>query len=74
MNKEKIKEEAKQIMDDFMKALDKVKEMPDSFGTERTQNTREVSESEYGDEFKKKVLKNAPENSDDCILAEKKRW
>ena len=74
MNSEKIKKEAKQIMDDFMKALDKVKDIPESFGAERKHAVRETSKSEYGKEFKEKILKNAPKKEDDCIGAEKKTW
>ena len=32
MNQEKIKEQAKQIMDEFMEALDSVKDVPKDFG------------------------------------------
>lgn len=74
MNTEKIKAEAKQIMDDFMKALDKVKDIPEEFGAERKNSIREPSESLYGEEFKEKILKNAPKKDDDCIVAEKKSW
>ena len=74
MDEEKIVNEAKKIMDDFMTALDKVNASEESFGSERDLNIREASESEYGKDFKEKILKNAPNKDQDFIIAEKKTW
>ena len=73
MDEDKIVKEAKQIMDDFMTALDKLPEIQEEFGNRRNSSTREPSECKYKD-FKKKILANAPKTEDDCILAEKKKW
>ncbi len=73
MDQEKIRKEAKQIMDDFMSALDKVEEVKEEFGNKRDSSMREPKECKYKD-FKTKILANAPKKEDDCILAEKKKW
>ncbi len=73
VNEEKIKKEAKQIMDDFIKALDKIKEIPGEFGAEREQSTRKPEKKEETD-FRKRMLKNAPRKDDDFVLMEKKSW
>jgi hypothetical protein len=74
MDEEKIRKEAKQIMDDFMSALDKVEEVKEEFGTKRAVSKRKPSKSRYGVEFKERMLKNAPKVEDSCIVAEKKKW
>ena len=73
-DQEKIKQEAKKIMDDFMKALDRVPEIKEEFGTFRKETTRKPTKSKYGKEFADRMLKNAPKVEDNCIVAEKKKW
>lgn len=73
INKEKIQKEAKQIMDDFIKALSRIEEEPKAFGAEREQSTRKPGKKQ-GNDFKKRVLKNAPRKNDDYFLMEKKSW
>lgn len=60
-------------MDDFIKALDKIKEMPEEFGAEREQSSRKP-EKKQEEGFKKRMLKNAPIKNDDFVLMEKKSW
>jgi len=75
MNQEKIKEQAKQIMDEFIDALEGVKDMPKDFGIERAPSMRKVKDKPSCDpEFKKRLLANAPKTKNDCIQAEKKHW
>lgn len=74
MNPENIKKEAKQIMDDFMKALEEVGEVEEEYGIRRENNVRKPSECKYGEDFKKRMLANAPSKEDGCIVAEKKKW
>ncbi len=74
MDEEKIKNQAKKIMDEFISALDKVPKIKEDFGVERKQFTRKAEKCDYGPEFKKRMLKNAPKVKDDQIQMEKKSW
>lgn len=72
MNKDKIAQQAKKIMDDFMSALDKVHNDVD-FQVRREHNIRELQQdSDEG--FAERMLANAPQVKDNCIIAEKKKW
>ncbi|MFC1728377.1 hypothetical protein ACFLZ7_02850 [Nanoarchaeota archaeon] len=75
MDKEAIRKQAKKIMDDFVSALDKVKDIEESFGAERDEQTRDGSgKCPDSSEFRKRMIKNAPKVKDDCLLMEKKKW
>ena len=74
MSNQEIIEEAKAIMDSFMKAMDKVNVSDDNFGTHREKSKRIPSESDFDNSFKQKMLKNAPKKDQDCIIADKKSW
>ena len=74
MDEEKIKKQAKKIMDEFISALNKVPKIKEVFGQERKQFTRKPLKSEYGSGFKKRMLKNAPKVKDDQLIMEKKSW
>lgn len=74
MDKEKIKEQAKKIMDDFVKALDKVEAIKEEFGVRREVNTREKTKCGCDPEFKERFFKNAPKVEDDFLMMEKKKW
>jgi len=73
--KEKIKKEAKEIMDSFSKKLSKIdKKMKEPF-IERPNGERQEGEGIEGDkDFKKRMFSNAPEKNDDFIIAERKKW
>ncbi len=73
MKEEEIKKQAKQIMDSFVKALDKVN-IEEKFGAERKQFVREKLTKEEDQQFKEKMLKNAPKTKGHYIVAEKKSW
>jgi len=71
---EAIKEEAKRILEKFAKALENIKEIPDSF-VERDEDRREEKEGSVGDsEFHKIFFENAPATKKDSIQAEKGGW
>jgi len=74
MDEEKIKKQAKKIMDEFISALNKVPKIKEEFGVERKDFTRKAEKSEYGKDFKKRMLKNAPKVKDDQLVMEKKSW
>ena len=75
MDESKIKEQAKQILDKFAKALSKIDEKEIGIGVEREEFERKESEGEkYDKDFKKKMLRNAPQHDDDFIIAEKGEW
>ncbi|MBW3014397.1 hypothetical protein KY335_04115 [Candidatus Woesearchaeota archaeon] len=73
---DKIRKQAKEIMDEFISALDKCPEAKElSFGARRETNQRKAGKSKYEDtDFRDKVLENAPKVEDDQIVAEKKKW
>ena len=76
IDKAKIEQEAKQLLDKFAKALEKVeKENTQDFYVERDSDVRTEQEGkQYPTIFKSKILKNAPKSDDDFIIAEKGSW
>jgi hypothetical protein len=73
MKEEKIKDEAKQIMDRFMAELGEIK-LTEEFGLVREEQIREPKETMPDEDFKERMLKNAPKVRGDSIVAEKKNW
>lgn len=76
MDKEKIKKEAKQILDKFASALARVeKKAKGDFYVDREEFERsEGSGKECESDFKKNLLKNAPEADEDFVLTERGKW
>ncbi|MFW6286150.1 MAG: Asp-tRNA(Asn) amidotransferase GatCAB subunit C [Nanoarchaeota archaeon] len=72
---EDIQKEAKEIMDNFIKALKGI-ELEDEYNLERDISTRqELNNSpQANDEFKQKFLSNANKVSGDYIVANKGKW
>ena len=71
--KQKIKEEARQILDKFGKALEKVPETIKREG--KSESFRDEKDGEKGDiDFRKRFFKNAPRKNEDFIIAEKGNW
>jgi len=71
----KIKEQAKKIMDEFVSALEKAEEIKEEFGVRRKNVMRVPGKDRYkGTDFKQRMLKNAPKVENDQIIAEKKKW
>tara|TARA_Y100000310_G_scaffold230567_1_gene233010 strand:- start:882 stop:1112 length:231 start_codon:yes stop_codon:yes gene_type:complete len=68
----KIEGEARKILDDFGKALGRVKVKEESLKGEK-ENWRDEGNGEKADEeFRKMMFNNASDKSEDCIVAEKK--
>ena len=74
IDKEKIRKQAKQIMDNFIKALDKAEDIKESFGSERKDSTRAKIEKHKDPDFRKRMFMNAPKKRDDFLVMEKKNW
>lgn len=75
IDKEKIAQQAKHIMDSFMSALTAAEKVDPEFKVKREQNTRNNNATlTTNDDFPERMLKNAPAVKDHCVLAEKKKW
>jgi len=75
MDKEKIRGEARQVMDKFQKALDKAGIDEADVQIEREESVREAKDDKFDSlDFKKRMLKNAPKHDGDCIVAERGEW
>ena len=73
MDMEKIKEQAKKIMDSFAGALEKVE--VEEAKVEREQDRRQEKEGKEADfEFRNIMFENAPKTKNNCIEAEKGSW
>jgi Asp-tRNA(Asn)/Glu-tRNA(Gln) amidotransferase C subunit len=71
---EKIRKEAKQILDKFGKTLEKVKFKEKEIKTQ-VGGFREEGQGKKGDEsFRAAMFRNAPQKNEDHIVAEKKKW
>lgn len=74
MDEEKIKSQAKAIMDEFIRALELAGLSTGEGGLEREEMTREAKKTEPESEFRKRMLKNAPKKDNSHIIAERKSW
>jgi Asp-tRNA(Asn)/Glu-tRNA(Gln) amidotransferase C subunit len=76
MNKQEIEKQAKEILDKFAKALDNVGSSDDlDFSVDRDEFERDEGELKAVDEdFKKRILDNAPNSNEDFVLVEKGSW
>ncbi len=72
MDEEKIKRQAKELMDEFMKALEKLNEPEGEYGSERKQSLRDAK-SRKKEGFRERALANA-KSKDGYFLMEKKKW
>ena len=72
--REEIKKQAKGILDDFSKQIDKVKDKVGESLIERDEGEREEGEGKCEDIDRKVMFGNAPRKSDDFILGEKGGW
>jgi hypothetical protein len=74
-NKNQIQIEAKQILDNFAKSLDKIKIPKGKTQKLPLQGMREEGPGSKSDpNFRSRFFKNAPNKEGDYILAEKKKW
>ena len=75
IDKEKVAQQAKKIMDSFMAALSNADNQEPEFKVKREANIRDAkADLKTNPGFRDRMLKNAPQVKDDCILAEKKKW
>ncbi len=74
MDREKVRKAAKALMDEFMAALEGVKEEGGKVGIEREESVREAGKCEFAEGFPERMLKNAPARKDNYVVAEKKKW
>jgi hypothetical protein len=71
--REKLKEETKKLLDEFSKTLASVKSSESN--VERESFEREEKEGKDLDKtFREIMFENAPQKSEDFIIAEKKTW
>ena len=75
MDKEAIEKQAKDLLETFAKALEKVeKESKEEFYVKREISEREENSGEDCKGFKELMLANAPKKNNDFIIAEKGGW
>ncbi len=74
LDENKIKQEAREILDKFAKALEKVKEEPDFYVNRAEFEREEKSEVCKDKGFKQKLLENAGKKDNDFVIAEKGSW
>ncbi len=67
IDREKIKKQAKNIMDNFIKALDKAEGVKKEFGSERKDSMRAKIKKDKDPDFRKRMFKNAPKKRDDFL-------
>ena len=72
MDQEKIQKQAKKIMDDFIKALEK-QELSE-FSITRKKSLRDQEKYEVDKDFKDNWLKIVPKKKDRYLVAEKGHW
>lgn len=72
--KDKIKKQAKEIMDSFEKELKKVESEKIELGVKRKNQLRDETKNEQDPDFRKIFFENAPNKEGDWIKAEKGKW
>lgn len=74
--RKEIAVEAKRILDNFSKALEKVKfKEKKENEEEKSRGFREEKDGKTGNsDFRKIMFENAPQKNDKFIIAEKKKW
>lgn len=77
MDKTQIQKQAKEILDKFASALEKVEKQkfPDSYvDREEFERKEKNTKQPTTKDFKKRILENAPNSNQDFILTEKGSW
>jgi hypothetical protein len=74
MDEEKMRKEAKALMDDFMAALDTADGVKEQVGVERENTVRKAEKCELAEGFPEKMLSNVPLKKGRYVVAEKKKW
>lgn len=73
LDHEAIEEQAKKIMDSFLKELNEIQQ-EDHFGVECEKEMREPKAEEPNHNFKQAFFANAPKIRDGQLVAERKQW
>jgi hypothetical protein len=73
MDEGKIKQQAKDIIDNFASALEKI-ETTEQLVERKDDRRMENTPKQTDPDFKKIMFENAPNKKGDCILAEKGKW
>jgi Asp-tRNA(Asn)/Glu-tRNA(Gln) amidotransferase C subunit len=74
-NREEIKKQAKKILDNFAGALGNVKLGKKAVKKAHAGGFREErAGAKPNDDFRGRMLANAPNKDENCIIAEKKEW
>lgn len=74
MDQDKVRREAKALMDEFMAALNAAEDAKEEVGIERKSSTREPGRCKPDKGFPERMLENAPRKKDRYVVAEKKKW
>lgn len=74
MDTDKVRREAKALMDDFMAALNTAEDVKEDIGIERKNSMREPGKCKPDEGFTERILENAPKKKDRYVVAEKKKW
>ncbi|MBI4116811.1 hypothetical protein HY449_03650 [Candidatus Pacearchaeota archaeon] len=73
--KERIRKEAKEIMDNFSKKLSRAEGKISENFVERAESERKEGEGKNPDnDFRRRVFENAPNKNADFIIGDKKGW
>ncbi len=72
--KDSIRKEAKQILDNFASALEGVKVKKRGFKKRVGGYRKERDGQKCDEDFRNRMFDNAPSKDGDCIIAEKKKW
>ena len=73
IEREKIRTQAKEIMDEFVKALDKVENIKQDYGIDRENEVRIPGKPVHGS-FRERMFRNAPKKNDGYLIMGKKNW
>src|SRR3989338_9751579 len=73
-SRQRLGNQAKTIMDEFAKALERVENATGEAGIERDEFARKGKALKSDGEFQKRMLKNAPRKEGGHIVAERKSW
>jgi len=72
--KEQIREQAKKIVDDFSRQLDKIKEKVEGSFIERGEGQREEGKIKCNELSRETFFENALDKNGDFIVGESKKW
>lgn len=73
--KERIGEDVKEIVNSFGEVLDSFGDLPEEGFVIKEKSFREEKNDFFCDEdFRRRILENAPEKNKDFIIAERKKW